>query len=829
MSFLACIDRNLANGTLTQEKAQEAKDLFGSLYQQYRDSGMTHVQAQTKAAGDSYKALDFKAIERKRRMLITARIYHEIAKDLDKYVGLDGKKDLAKAAEALFTQDDLAPYANIEYSIQAVKGMAMRRMDTFLKKYRRNLIGNVRSKADLKNLVREAFGVKTGDESAAEMATAWKDTAEYLRKRANAAGASIGKLDDYGLPQLHNSVKLREAGMNAWIDEISQYLDFDNMIDQTTGLPFKGGELNTRVMMEEVYQTIITEGYSKINPKQGFKGSFANKRSDHRFLKFKDVEGWIKYQEKYGTGTIFDTMVSHIDAMSRDIAIMERLGPNPRATINYVQNLIKKDAAEVGGKAIQKADRASVNMQTHFNILSGNYTGVTDSDFTLFAAGTRQILQSAQLGSAALAAVTDVNFQRIARQFNGLPQTKLLIDQLQQLSVLTGNERRMTAIRLGIAADEWSTMAAAQARFVGDITGPEVTRRITDFVMRGSLLSPWTFAGKRSFAMEFLGTIADLSNKNLDEVKTANPRFAETLERYGIDKDSWEVIRTTELEEYRGATYFDTSRLENRTDIPQALSTKLATKVLSMINQEGQRAVPSVDVRGRAFLQGDAAGGTVRSEILNSFAMYKSFSVTVFNTHIMRGLKQKSKKRRAQYLVDLIISTTLMGAFAIQLKEMAKGKDPMPMTDASFWGAALLQGGGLAIFGDFLYAANNRYGSNLATTIGGPVAGLLDDFTKLTIGNITELAQGEETKFATELIRFAEKYTPGSSLWYIRLAGQRQIADRLHEWADPEYQRKVRRKERKLLRERGQRYWWSPGDRAPRRAPDLTNILEERD
>lgn len=100
MSFLACIDRNLANGTLTQEKAQEAKDLFGSLYEQYRNSGMTHVQAQTKAAGDSYKTLDFKAIEKKRRMLITARIYHEIAKDLDKYVGLDGKKDLAKAAEA---------------------------------------------------------------------------------------------------------------------------------------------------------------------------------------------------------------------------------------------------------------------------------------------------------------------------------------------------------------------------------------------------------------------------------------------------------------------------------------------------------------------------------------------------------------------------------------------------------------------------------------------------------------------------------------------------------------------------------------------------------
>jgi hypothetical protein len=65
------------------------------------------------------------------------------------------------------------------------------------------------------------------------------------------------------------------------------------------------------------------------------------------------------------------------------------------------------------------------------------------------------------------------------------------------------------------------------------------------------------------------------------------------------------------------------------------------------------------------------------------------------NTHIMRGVVQEGAKAKGRYFADLILSTTLMGALAMQLKEMAKGRDPRPMTDAEFWGAAMLQGGGL--------------------------------------------------------------------------------------------------------------------------------------
>ena len=41
------------------------------------------------------------------------------------------------------------------------------------------------------------------------------------------------------------------------------------------------------------------------------------------------------------------------------------------------------------------------------------------------------------------------------------------------------------------------------------------------------------------------------------------------------------------------------------------------------------------------------------------------------------------------------------------------------MTEAKFWGAAIMQGGGLGIFGDFLGQDMSRSGSSLAATFAG--------------------------------------------------------------------------------------------------------------
>ena len=41
---------------------------------------------------------------------------------------------------------------------------------------------------------------------------------------------------------------------------------------------------------------------------------------------FKNADAWIKYQERFGDPDVFNTMMSHIDSMSKDIALLETFG-----------------------------------------------------------------------------------------------------------------------------------------------------------------------------------------------------------------------------------------------------------------------------------------------------------------------------------------------------------------------------------------------------------------------------------------------------------------------------------------------------------------------
>ena len=825
MSLRECIVNAEAEGTITPEQAREARDLFDGLEQEYTGK-MGRAAASAKAARDTFDALEREVFERKRRKLLQIQNWQEIKLNLDQYRNLKGERDIAKAAEALFARDELAKYSTFELREAAVERAATSKMYQILATFRRNLVGEVRNKAQLKDLVREIFEPgSTGSASAREMAEAWTQTADYLRQRFNAAGGRIPKRKDWGLPQIHNTIAVRKVTFEEWRDFIQPRLDSVKMIDERTGLPFSPERLELE--LRNVYESIRTDGMNKLIPGSIGQGrSIANRRLDHRFLVFKNADTWMQYQDKFGNSNSFDTMLGHIKQMSKDIALMEVFGPNPRATVNFIKQTIKKEAGMAADEAAERAaTRISSKLDSYYLAVTGASNAPIDSRFGNTFAGLRQVLQSAQLGAASISAITDLNFQRIARSFVGLPQANTVNQYLKLLSPLNAEEKGKLAIRLGLVADGWSTLASAQMRYVGDISGPEITRRISDFVMRASLLSPMTQAGRWAFGMEFLGTLADNVGKRFDELDAP---LRKTFERYGIDEDRWNVMRSSPLYEHEGASFLRAEDIEARTDVAPGLARDLATRLMEMVEGETNFAVPSSSLRGRVALTGETRPGTISGEMTRSFAMYKNFGVTLVNTHLMRGMAQPGAKGKGRYFADLIISTTIMGALALQLKEMSKGRDPRPMTDNAFWLAAFLQGGGLGIFGDFMFSDINRFDRGLAETIAGPVVGFADDVRKLTIGNLVEASQGKDTNAARELIRFAARYTPGSSLWYTRLGLERMVIDQLQLMADPKARSNMRRIESRYRREFGQKYWWKPGETAPSRSPNYGNILESR-
>ena len=821
MSFKSCIQDGVFEGRISQAQADEANGLFDELVEQYNRQ-MGPGPAQTKAAADAAQAARIESIQRKRRTLLQAQAWKRADLDMRSYANGD-PAEMGNAALALLEQDVVSNYASVAQLRDAITRRATSMMDEYLTTFKRDMLGRTRNKATMNNLIREVFGENTGDAAARELAGAWGRASEYLRQRFNSAGGSISKRLDWGLPQSHSTERVRAVRFEEWRDFIAPRLNVDKMIDERTGLKFSPARLE--LALKDVYETIRTDGMASMKPSGTQRGrSVATRRQDHRFLVFRNADSWLQYQQRFGNPDPFDSMMGHIDNMARDIAMMERLGPNPASTLTYLKQTMRKAAAG-DVRAENRANRKSAQLDDLYGAIMGRNNSPVDSTFSYTMAGTRQLLQAAQLGAASIAALTDINPQVITRGFNGLPQVKTINQTLSALMILPQSERAKLALRLGLTAEAYTTLASAQMRYVGDISGPEVTRRISDFVMRASLLSPWTNAGRWAFGMEFLGHLGDQVGKTFNEL---DPNMRGALQRYGIGEDRWNIMRTTPLYDFNGATFLRPNDIAARTDIDQRMANDLTDKLLIMINTETNFAVPSTSIRGRLALTGNLQPGTIPGEIVRSFAMYKNFSVTVLNTHIARGLALEGVSAKGRYLGGFIVTATLMGALAMQLKEMAKGRDPVAMDSPEFWGSAMLQGGGLGIFGDFMFSQTNRFGGGLAETVAGPVVGLANDLNNLTTGNLMQFIKGEDTNVGREMIDFASRYTPGSSMWYLRLGLERLVTDQVRMMVDPDAPSRMRRLERRYMNERGQEYWWRPGQTSPDRAPNLEAALGQR-
>jgi hypothetical protein len=157
------------------------------------------------------------------------------------------------------------------------------------------------------------------------------------------------------------------------------------------------------------------------------------------------------------------------------------------------------------------------------------------------------------------------------------------------------------------------------------------------------------------------------------------------------------------------------------------------------------------------------------------------------------------------------------------MKALLGGKDPRPVTDdkqaggvdAQFWGAAMLQGGGWGIFGDFLQSGSNRMDGGFAGTLAGPL-----------VGDAQTLWNSAHSKNpAWALSKTARQFLPGGSLWYARLAFDRMATDQLQEAIDPNY-RDAWARMAKNAKDQRTKMWWKPGQATPERAPDMSTLID---
>ena len=813
-NFLECMARAARAGEISEEQAVYVRDLFDATHMEMRGS-MGEAAADAAAASKAFDQAKADVAHRNRVKVLSILSYRARETDLRSYPKVGGAARPGKALQALVSPDHRSRTMSLEYYQRSVEADLFSNMDNVLYEFRKTVTGGERAPARMRDVVREIFGEDTGSPSARELAKAWTDTADLARKRANAGGMRIPIRVGWGMPQSHNAMLVRASSKDEWINFLMEdgggMLDMAKMRSESTGLPFNDGTL--RAALSDVYDSIATEGYDKLRPGTAQRGkALHNRHTDSRFLVFKDPDSWMKYQEKFGSDDIFETMTGHIRSMSRDISMLEMFGPNPEQTILALKQAAKKSVLESGDtKAIEKITgdlagfdnlwRAATKGEATQNQLWANV-----------GSGTRNILSAAMLGAAPITALADFNTQRLAAAFVGMPVTPLMTKVFREMR--NSEDTARFAARMGLVADSFIRAGSANARFFGDHMLPGVTQRIADTTHRLSGLTGITRAGRQAFGLEFQGHLADVAGKKFADLHDG---LQQIFNRSGITADDWEMIRATPITTHNGATFLRVLDVEDRT---------LAMKAMSMVEREMDFAVPIPNLRSRTMLKGTSDRGTYVGELARMTGMFKTFPVTITLNNVMRYLNQDTFASKARWITDFTIGSAVIGGLVIQAKQMTTGgRDPRDMTTPEFWGAALLQGGGLGIMGDFLFKNVNRFGAGFGSTLAGPGAGFATDAINLTVGNVIEATQGKDMKIGRELTDFVARYTPGTGIWYVRLAYERMILDQLRRMTDPDARRNFRRKARNLERNFGQESWWSPGQTGPDRPPDLGAAL----
>jgi hypothetical protein len=217
-------------------------------------------------------------------------------------------------------------------------------------------------------------------------------------------------------------------------------------------------------------------------------------------------------------------------------------------------------------------------------------------------------------------------------------------------------------------------------------------------------------------------------------------------------------------------------------------------------------AVISPDARTLSFIRQGQQAGTPIGEALRLFWQFKSFGIAVMQRAFLRELHGYGPKfgiSQVKGLGLLMLGSLAFGYAAMSLKDMVKGKKPRPIDNPKTWAAAMAQGGGLGIYGDFLFGEANRMGGGFLETLGGPTVGKLADTKRL----FDSAKSGDDV--GAQGLRFLVSNVPGNNLFYTRMALDYLFLYELQEALSPGF---LRRMERKAEQERGQEWWLRPSE-----------------
>lgn len=669
--------------------------------------------------------------------------------------------------------------------------------------------------ADLSNLPKQAVDL-------AQVINKYQSDARNTRNRF---GSWIRDLQGYITRQSHDMFKIRDVSDAEWIAFVKERIDLPKMI--RLGLI---SEQDPIASLRGMYDDFASGVHMKAAAGEDDAAAFgrganlAKRESVSRAIYFKDGLAAYEYNERFGVGRLAESVMIGLDNAARSASLLKTLGTNPEVTLTRLLDEYEATLApDPERRAKFRSQRGAImNLLAQVDgsvYVPGNVTAAKVGAFL------RAWQNMAKLGGALISSISDLaGYGAELRYAQGKGLLSGVADGMGALvRGRAKDERAAIASSLGVFHE---TMAGAiTARFDSpDLVGGKMAAAMQMF-FRLNGLAWWTETLRDGAALSHAHYMATQTGKAFDKI---DPELRRMLGLYNIDAGKWDLLRMGQLQMADGRAYLTPEGLRT---VPRAAFENYITQVGRTVNDatvqnliddlsqalrvmaidRAHHAVLEPSARARAWMLRGSKPGTVPGELLRFIGQFKSFSVAMVQSVLGREVYGRGYDTLGEYmrkghgdmlgLAYMVGLYGLLGYGAMAAKDLLKGREPRDPLDPKTLAAAMAQGGGLGLYGDFLFGEYSRMGRTFTASVAGPVLGNLDTLTDLW----TRIRNGDDVAAAS--FKALLDNTPFLNLYWARPVLDYLVLYHIQEALNPGF---LRRMEKRIERDNGQSFILPP-------------------